>query len=282
LELARNFNEVLKEWLSEQDYSNAIDKAKNSIKVLAEGRLIPEIEETEIGGGFLGGDALSNLQRIIDTPAIIDLSKQAVENAAISNKQNLIPKFQRYQEQAEKIVTEQQLMTRFNEYQIAATDILGSQNAIAKFAENADKENYINESENVKPFFRRIKDILTSAFDRLSYYLIGVKDNISEKVQDLINSLGGKIKDKVHIFLDKISGILNSISKFFSTVLVKMIEWASTIKRIGNQKGFILKTLKMSIEPIGMKTVSVFGFPLPIVEFKLPKVDFEFGSSNIN
>lgn len=56
-----------------------------------------------------------------------------------------------------------------------------------------------------------------------------------------------------------------------------MIEWTSIVKEIAANRGFTLKSVKISIEPANVRTIPILGFPIPIIEFKMPKIDFEFG-----
>ena len=104
-----------------------------------------------------------------------------------------------------------------------------------------------------------------------------IKDDISEKIQEILNNLDNWIHNKVDLLLEKIHGIINSLSSFFSDALIRMIRWAATIKKIAAQNDFTLTSVKISIEPAEVKTLPIPGFPIPYLTFKMPTIDFEFG-----
>lgn len=207
---------------------------------------------------------------------VIDMNQQAAEIAQLKGQRVLAKGFQKDQENALDIVTEKELIDRFSDYQLAMTDILSSNDAIKNVLENAKNEEFDNKGRFTS-FFERIKDMIKSAFSRLKFYLIGIRDDISEKINEVISSIKEGVTDVGEAIIKKLSTVFNSIRSLFSSAFVKMLEWAATIRTISTQKGFALKSVKVSIEPAGVKTITFLGFPLPTIELKLPKIDFEFG-----
>lgn len=69
---------------------------------------------------------------------------------------------------------------------------------------------------------------------------MGIKDDISEKIQEIIINLDNWLHNAVDLLLEKMHGIINSMSNFFSDALIRMIRWAATIKKIAAQTILLL------------------------------------------
>ena len=178
-----------------------------------------------------------------------------VAYAQEQNKPELVNKIQQNQKNAESEVTEEELIDRFNEYHIAVTDILGSQHALEAVTVAVSNQDATRFTDKFKSFFKIIKDTCMSALSKLYRTLVGIKDNISQKIQSIIDNLDNWIRDKVHMVFEKIHKIISSLSNFFSNALSKILKWAATVKRIAPQNDFALKSVKISIEPAEVRTI---------------------------
>ena len=139
---------------------------------------------------------------------VIDLAKPLATYAGMKNQKDALSTLQQVQIQAEIIVTEENLLDRFSKYQLSVSDILGSQQAVVQIAEQINQTKDDENTEGYKSFFRRLKDKLQSAFDRLRFSLINIGRDISNKIEGVIQSLGIRIRENINAVFEKISDLL--------------------------------------------------------------------------
>lgn len=262
--VASEFAKASEEFLTRDVFLRSTEKYSGSISPT-----VAEEAPEWIVSGAIPPSSLSGMYR---RGTLIDLSNIVVSTV---DKPKLEQIFLKVGEKAKRNVRSNDLTERVFEYQ----DALGRLASSSKIL--ADTLSRISEGdtswvETVKTNLDWIKKYVTMSIGRIYQGLGTFYDKVTKAVDGVIetlsrwsSSLKNKLVEGVRILAQRFYELLN-------TVISALFGWLSRVREIAAEKNFKLGKVTVTIDPLTFKTVFVLGFPVPIPEIKLPKIEMEF------
>lgn len=262
--VASEFAKASEEFLTRDVFLRSTEKYSGSISPA-----VAEEAPEWIVSGAIPPSSLSGMYR---RGTLIDLSNIVVSTV---DKPELEQIFLKVGEKAKKNVRSNDLTERVFEYQ----DALGRLASSSKIL--ADTLSRISEGdtswvETVKTNLDWIKKYVTMSIGKIYQGLGTFYDRVTKAVDGVIetlsrwsSSLKNKLVEGVRILAQRFYELLN-------TVISALFGWLSRVREIAAEKNFKLGKVTVTIDPMTFKTVFVLGFPVPIPEIKLPKIEMEF------
>ena len=217
-------------------------------------------------------------QVVYDSGTIIDLAQDAALMAVHQGKSALAQQFLNLEAEAKKNITSDELMSRFPDYYDSimsltqATEIMGG--VVHNIATTADQSDQ-SWIERMKSALGQLKQLVTTSLTRVFKELSAEFSPLMDSIDALIKGIR-TLKDKLTQFIDKTQNVVQHLSSLFSEVVAKMFSWLAKIKQMAAEQNFRLTKVSVSFDPLTFMTIPVAGIPVPIPEFKMPKIEFEF------
>ena len=150
--------------------------------------------------------------------------------------------------------------------------------AIANISDEKIKDEPLKKIEShLDNFTSSMETAVTRTFGMLSSAAKNLKNKIipklKESAKELVKTYAPNLKKQ---FFDSYNKTVELFFRLLNEFVSKVFSFVEMIKGIGKSKGFGLKSVTISFEPPTFSKIDVFGFPIPIPQVSLPKVDINF------
>ncbi len=266
--IAVDFVEASKELLSSAQFFESIE--------VYTGSLSPKVAEeigTWKGSGVIPPEAAAE---IFPLGTIADLAPRAGSiGILLSAKPELEAKFSEIYEETKKDLTQEDLFSRVADYQDAVAHLASSFKTVDAALSSVSEANE-SWAESLKASFAWIKESVIASIGRVYRAFGGICDQVSAKIDSIANTLSGWKEELRSELIKKIRGLLRELLSLFNTLVSSLFGWFSRLRAIAIEKGFRLSKVTITIDPLNMTTVNLFGFPIIVPEIKLPRIELEF------
>ena len=263
-EVAKEFVRASEELLSRKTFFDATQ--------FYSGSLYPHVLENIDAWRHSGAIPLTELNEIYSPGTIADLSSIGAVKA---REPKLEAKFKKVYEESMEALSRDDLYARMAKYQDSLMRLASS-------------------SRILQDTISEIKDGKNAWVEKVKTNLIWIKKTVTMSVAGVYQAFG-KLFDNVTLIIDEITAILSrwasglknelvekfrELSQHFLELLNSLISalfsWVSKLREIAQEKGFRLNKVTVTLDPLEVTSISLFGFSIPIPAIKLPKIEMEF------
>lgn len=236
------------------------------------GSLYPIVQEKIDSWRHSGAIPTSEAMSMYSSGAIADLSSIGAIKA---QQPNLKKKFNNIYEKSKKELGREGLYGRMAEYQESLMRLASSSRVFQDTLSGIVDENNAW-VEMAKANLDWIKKTVTLSIARVYQAFGALFDKATKKIDEITGMLSRWASELRKELVGKLRELSQHFVELLTSLLSALFSWISRLRQIAEEKGFRLNKVTVSLDPSDVTSVSVFGFSIPVLAIKLPKIEMEF------